>query len=100
MFGFKLTIMFLVGSYFVIHATFLYSTKPKPADGAVAASSGGGTSSSAGGSAPAVSGTNKSSGGSADVEMPEKESLLRAEVFDPESPRMGPRKASGVATDT
>lgn len=80
----------------MIHATFLYSTKPASASDASASHA---TSSSQ--SATAVSGTagGKDGDDCGDVEMePEKESLLKEEAFNAASPRMSPRKYNGSAT--
>ncbi|CAB1102017.1 unnamed protein product [Ectocarpus sp. CCAP 1310/34] len=70
LFDFRISVMFVIGAYFVLHSTFLYSQKPPNASNSSSNSS----SSSADGGA-AAKGANGS--GEGDVEIAEKEVLLR-----------------------
>ncbi|CAM9566023.1 unnamed protein product [Ectocarpus sp. 8 AP-2014] len=73
LFEFQISIMFVIGAYFVLHSTFLYSQKPPNASNSSSNSSSSSSSSADGGAA--AKGANGSGGG--DVEIPEKEVLLR-----------------------
>eukprot|EP00903_Cladosiphon_okamuranus_P005591 g5563.t1 len=92
LFGFHITLMFVVGAYFVLHSTILYSQKPPsaPAAAPAAATSG----------AVATTGTANgitSSGAIGDMELPEKESLLGAQGYQSDSPRSRSGKATAAS---
>ncbi|CAM9220492.1 unnamed protein product [Ectocarpus fasciculatus] len=102
LFGFEISFMFVIGAYFVLHSTFMYSQKPPNASNSSSSSS------SAADGGAAAKGANGSGG--VDVEIPEKEVLLRgggmqghvssSSLSSIESPRAGrtsgplPRKSS------
>lgn len=94
MFGFEISLMFVVGAYFVLHSTFLYSQKspstPAPAAAAAAASGAAATTGTANGIT--------SSGAIGEMELPEKESLLGGQGYQSSSD--SPRSRSGKSMST
>lgn len=96
LFEFQISIMFTVGAYFVLHATFLYSQKP-PSTSSPSASS---SSSSLAATATGTSNGNAGPGGVNEVELPEKESLLRGQSHQStDSPRTGRAGGKTVSSD-
>lgn len=89
--------MFVVGAYFVLHATFLYSIKPPSATDAAGAVSTNGSSVS---SHIATTGVNasKEGNGNGEMEMPENEPLIQSATSYPSSPLMNERGIGGVGS--
>lgn len=90
LFGFEITLMFVVGAYFVLHSTFLYSQKPPSAPAPAPA-----------GEAVATTGTLNgitSPGAMGEMELPEKESLLGGQGY--QSASDSPRSRSGKSVST
>lgn len=103
MFGFSISVMFVIGAYLVLHSTFLYSQKPQSSSGSGSTNSGGSSNNLARGGGVAPS-SGESSGGIKDadspgskgeVELPEQESLLKSESTA--SPRAGRGQAAAKA---
>ena len=91
MFGFEISLMFVVGAYFVLHSTFLYSQKPPNTPAPASEPSG----------AAATTGTANgitSTGGVGEMELPEKESLLGGQGY--QSASDSPRSRSGKSVST
>lgn len=90
LFGFSVTFLSVIGAYFVLHATFLYSQKPPGNDSGGSASTSSSTPTAGNGSAM---GGSESRG---DVELPEQQSLLKSEATP--SPRHSGRGQTAATT--
>lgn len=87
LFGFEISIMFVIGAYFVLHSTFLYSQKPPSAAGPAEPTAG---------TAGTANGDSKNGGGAIDqIELPEKESLLGVGL-QTDSPRTRAGRSSSL----